>query len=494
MRARSAFLALCDTDFTLRAPFMILAIVFFVVRLPWINYGHGTDPDAWRVAITAHHLLATGDYYPSRLPGNPLHELLMTLFIPGGWLATNLATAIGSLAGVYVFARIVRHLELPNPGLLVVGFAFAPLLIINSISTMDYMWTLLAILGCYYCLLRGWTIPAGLLLGCAVGFRLQSVIVFLPMVYLLWREGRRREIVPFALASGGAAMLAFAPVLVVYGTKFLNYYDASIGIEEVIRLLGKEALGVFGAAGVIIGALLSWRRFGRLLPDLRADAQVGVWVGAVVLYFATFSRLPHEIAYLIPVFPFGLLIIGRYYTRTAAGIAIGLIVLAGAIDITTPGDRLNSEAIRGATLGEGLVLSNASTMNEQKELVDQFLNENNLPDHSVVLTGFIFPQLAVRDRDRADLGIIEHDYDAISMLSDRGEAVERDRDIRYVWLLKYDTLESLRSEGYKVFVARDAGGSTGALYDYRPALLGGAFLTSGRAGTGVGAGAAGTDR
>src|SRR3972149_13933 len=82
-------------------PFAILAVVFFALRAPFVGYGHGTDPDAWRVALTAPHLLDTGQYLPSRLPGNPLHELALTLFIPGGWGATNLATAAVALAGGY---------------------------------------------------------------------------------------------------------------------------------------------------------------------------------------------------------------------------------------------------------------------------------------------------------------------------------------------------------------------------------------------------------
>ncbi|HEX5368353.1 MAG TPA: hypothetical protein VFY10_02960, partial [Dehalococcoidia bacterium] len=72
-RTRTAFERLTDTDFTLLRPFAWLTLAFFAVRLPFVDFGHGTDPDAWRVALTAHHLLDTGQYYPSRLPGNPLH-------------------------------------------------------------------------------------------------------------------------------------------------------------------------------------------------------------------------------------------------------------------------------------------------------------------------------------------------------------------------------------------------------------------------------------
>src|SRR5690606_29302162 len=54
------------TDFTRTRPFVWLAVAFFAVRLPFVGYGHGTDPDAWRVAMTARYLLETGDYFPSR--------------------------------------------------------------------------------------------------------------------------------------------------------------------------------------------------------------------------------------------------------------------------------------------------------------------------------------------------------------------------------------------------------------------------------------------
>ncbi len=403
-RLHATFDRVCETDFTLLKPFVLLTVVFFAVRLPFVNYGHGTDPDAWRVALTAHHLLETGDYYPSRLPGNPLHELVMTLFIPGGWIATNLATACASLLGVYVFALIVRHVGLPNRGLLIIGFAFAPLLIINSIATMDYMWTLTALLVSYYFALKRRPVLSGIAMGCAVGFRLQSVLLWPAIVYLLWRDKRVREIPAMSLAAGGAAMLTYSPVLVVYGLKFFNFYDASVAWQDVLRLLGKEALGVTGALGLLLGLALSYRRLRDLPHDLRYNVQVGVWVLVIVAYFVSFSRLPHEIAYLIPVFPFGILLMGRYFTRTALAIAVVAILFSGLFDLTTPGDQLTLASLKTARPGWGLLISNAQTMQGQHEFIDHIM-ANNLPDHSVVLAGFIYPQLGgTRTRQAAFSG------------------------------------------------------------------------------------------
>src|SRR4051812_38326880 len=75
---RGRFIETFDTDMTQRRPFFVLAIVFYLARLPYINQGYGTDPDAWRVVMTAQHLWDKGQYFPSRLPGNPLHEYIVT--------------------------------------------------------------------------------------------------------------------------------------------------------------------------------------------------------------------------------------------------------------------------------------------------------------------------------------------------------------------------------------------------------------------------------
>ena len=482
-----------ETDFTRVRPFIVLGLLFLVLRAPFLNYGHGTDPDAWRVALTAHHLLDTGEYFPSRLPGNPLHELVMTPLIAGGWVSTNLATALVALLGVFLFAKIAKHHQLPHQGLLTFGFAFTPLLFINSISTMDYMWTLTAILASYHSVLRRQPVWAGLFLGIAIGFRLQSFLFFPPLALLLWRQDLGRSILPFGLAAAGAALLAFAPVLAVYGLDFYNFFDTSVAAEDVLRLLGKEALGVFGGLGVLAAALVSRRQLAQLPRDLGKDPLAAVWVLIIVLYFASFSRLPHEIAYLIPIFPFAYFLMARYFTRLALTGAIGAILLAGVVDLTTPSDSLSLSSLSTAKIGRGLVLSNAQTMTSQREFVEEVVSAD-LPNHSIVMTGFIFPQLAVRERGRLATRILERDYAAISMLSDRGEAAADQRDVRYVWLLTYDTFDALRSQGYAFFLVPDAAGGTAALYDYRPSLFGATFLRLDQQRPSSGKGAASTDR
>jgi hypothetical protein len=337
------------------------------------------------------------------------------------------------------------------------------------------MWGVTCLLGSYYCLLTRRPVLAGILLGLAIGFRMQGLSFLPPMAIFLWRDDRWREIPSFVMAAAGTSMPAYAPVFVVYGTTFVNFYDAPIPYRDVISLIGKEALGIFGGMGVLAGAVLSWRRFANIGRNIKSSAVVLSWFAVIAFYVFSFLRLPHEIAYLIPIFPFGMMIMARYYTRTALTIAMLAIMLAGIIDITTPGVGVQLSDLKNARLGKGLVLSNKVTQDGQREFARQVMSDQ-VPDHAVVMIGYIFPEAAVRNHDRLQLRVLERDYDAISMLSDRGEAYDPVRDIRYVWLLPYEAFVALRSQGYSFYVVPDAEGGVYALYKYRPSLYGASFL------------------
>jgi hypothetical protein len=482
-----------DLDFTRPRAFLALGAVYVASRIPWLNLGYGTDPDAWRVALSAHHLLDAAEYLPSRLPGYPLHEFVTAVFVKGGWVWTNLSTVLVSLLGVYLFARIASELRLPARGALTIAFAFAPLLWINSVTTMDYMWALTAILGSYLLTMKGRPGLAGACLGLAAGFRVTSGAVAIPLGLLLWRQQRLRELPRFVAALVAVSLLAYSPVIAVYGLRFLNFYDASVTWQSFLNRLGKDALGVLGALAVLAGLAFSWRNLRRLPQDLRVDPHVLVWVTVVVLYFVSFARLPHEIAYLTPVFPFGLFLMARYFRPFALRAALAVILLAGFVDITSPGDTVNMDTFTEARLGGGMLLSDLDTLRSQMDFADE-VREAEVPPSSVVMTGFIFPELAVLHRDDLRFDILDRDYGAISMLSDRGEAVDEARDIRYVWLLKYEDFLALRKEGYHFFYVVDARRSTASLFDYRPPYFGAEKLDLARESPSAGKGAAKTER
>ena len=198
-----------------------------------------------------------------------------------------------------------------------------------------------------------------------------------------------------------------------------------------------------------------------------------------MLIFGSFTRLPHEVAYLIPLFPFGFFLMARYFRRPVLIAVALLIVLAGFVDITSPGDEeVSKQTFTSAQIGAGMMLSDLDTLKAERSYAND-LAAVDIPPHSVVFTGTIYPEFAMLNRDRLDVGILERDYGAISMLTDRGEAVDKKNDIIYVWLLKYDTFAKLSAQGYKFFYVHDAEGGNAFVFDFRPAYYGATEVLAG---------------
>jgi hypothetical protein len=458
-----------NLDLTRPWAFAILALAFVASRVPWIDNGFGTKPDAWRIALSGYWLWDKHEFYPSRLPGYPIPEFSYALVIKGGWLATNSLTIAISLLGLWFFANIVREVRLPSPALIVVGFAFQPLLWINSMNTMDYAWALTFILGTYYFLLRGNIFVAGLVMGLAVASRIPSSAFLVPYCIYIWRSGRRSEIRSFIVSVVAVAIVAFSPIMWTYGTSFLNFYDASIGYRDVVRLVAKDAFGLAGTMALGIGILVSLPRFVKLPRDAMRDKDVMVWTLAVVLIAFVFLRLPHEAAYLIPLFPFGFLLIGRYFRTGVLACVIAVMLVAGFVDFTTTNHQVGLSSVRHLRVGQGMLLSNRNTMRSQLAYTHR-IERMDVPANSTVIIGFSYPQFAVLNRDRLELGLLRKDKSSISQLTDMGKAVDTQRRITYVWL--YDYADFTKLPAGPIYYTLDAGRSTLALYKFRPGLLG----------------------
>ena len=503
-RIGRAIATVADLDFTKPLPFLILAIFYVGSRAYWLDLGYGTDPDAWRVALVADYLWEEGEYLPSRLPGYPLHEFVTALFVKGGWIATNLSTVAISLAGVYVFAWLARRLKTANAGLLTLGFAFAPLLWINSVMTMDYMWALTFLLGAYVALTYRHSSIAGVCLGIAAGFRLTSLFMLPVFWLLLLRTNERSQVRPLTLAAIATTLVAFLPVIMTYGADFLNFYDQEVHIEEFIKRLGKDGLGIIGVSALALAVLLSLPRLRRLPADLIHDPHVLVWVAAIVVLMASYTRLPHEIAYLLPLFPFGFFLMARYFSRGVLVFALAAIVFAGFIDVTTPDDTagINRSTFTSARVGRGMLLSDIDTLRNQRDFAEevrQMTSERpDIKKPAVVVVGFIYPELAMLFQDELEIGVLENDESAISQLSDKGHACDPRCDvlptIEYVWLLEFDRFQRYLNEERTIYYTADAAKSTFAVFGYRPGYFGALELPLSRENPSLGAGTAPTDR
>lgn len=461
---RAALTRVVALDFTWPAAAVALAIVYLLSRLPWLPLGFGTDPDAWRVAISARYLWEHGQYFPSRLPGYPLYELITAALYPGGALVTNSSTLIVSFAGVLLFASVLKRLRVEPKGLLTLAFAFSPMVWINSTITLDYLWGLTFTLASYRVLLGrgGATWPksewrsgaaAGLLLALAIGCRPTSALAALPFLVLLWRERRLPGAVAFCLAMGGVALLLFLPIIWRYGPAFVNVYDVRPTWAAVQRTLGVEAFGLATAFGFLLVALSEWRRLLCLPHQLRRDPHLAVAVLMVLLLFATFMRLPLEEAYLAPAVPFALIAVARLLRRRAV-VAICLLLMMGSLlDFHTrsqQGFRSPISALAGIRPTPGRVLIDYELRRQRLDIVAD-LRAIQLPERSVVTAGFYYPIMAERYKDDLTLEMAHGwERNQIGPLTDHTTARDA-RDVIYVWLMKPGDARRYRAAGYRTF-------------------------------------------
>lgn len=453
LSSRSLFAALAALDFTRPLPAVALGVVYLLTRLPFIGVGYGADPDAARVAVTAHYFWETGVFYPSRLPGYPLYEIITTALYPLGHRATNAATLVVSFAGVLLFAAILKRLRVEPKGLLTLTFAFAPMVWINSSITLDYLWGLTFVLGAYLAALHRRWLLGGVLLGVAIGCRPTSALFALPFFVLLVRERQARPLLLFFAATGVTALLAFVPIMLNYGLSFLTFFDVRPTWGKFARTLGVEAFGLASMLGLIVVALLSWRRFLRLPALLRADVHLAFAVMAILLVAMSFLRLPLEEAYLTPVVPFVLLGAARLLSRRALLAVCALLVLGGLLDFHTRSEQGWQEpaaALAGIRPQPGRVLVDYE-LRRHRLKVARGMRTLDLPPNSVVTAGFYYPIFLAEYQDELDLTLQKgFRRRLIGPLTDLSEARD-ERGVVYIWLMGPGDARRYRAAGYRTY-------------------------------------------
>lgn len=451
-----------------RLPSLLFVAAFFVVRLPFLLSGSGADTDAYRVVLAGRYLWSEGAYLPSRLPGYPLHEAPTALLLWGGPFLTNLATSVIAFVGVLIFDRIVVTLRVPGRGWLLVAMGFTPWLIVTSTETLDYHWALTPMLGAYLATIRRRYTLAGLLLGVAAGCRITAAVFLLPLAVLMlveagrerrWREAARR----IALLGGVAAavtILAYLPVLRVYGTAFWNYAPSSVSPDVIIQMVGQRALGAVGALTTLVVLAVSWRRLLTVFRLLRADPHVLLWLLTVVTYALLYLRLPVDVGYLVPVFPFAFLLVAKVLARWALITIVIATLVSGLIDLDIQGVHNLDPAIAARELRPSwrvATLPHDLRARHRWQRFSRRIVAADVPPHSVVLTLGAFPDVAVLHWGQLRYAIVERDLTAVSMLSDNGSLRDSERDIVYLAVSEPRILDRFRAQGYRIYVAEPDG-------------------------------------
>ena len=315
-----------------------LAALVFASHLPFLLPGFGTDTDAWKFASALREMAETGRYTASRVPGYPLMEIVSLPFQAIGPWAPNALSALASGACAWLAARLFARHGVRDAWLAGAAFAFVPAAFIAGSSSMDYLWAIAFVLAAWLEAMEGRAARAGVWLGLAVGTRLTSLLVAVPIAILLGgtTSGSRSRRVTVAL--GLAALIAaawYAPVFARYSWGMFSYSEITGGQSSALRLLpglSKHGVGeipmslIAGQATVLLWGALGCAAIGLallsgvLLPRGVARAATierrEAWaIGTfLVLELLLYARLPHDEGYLLPAVPFALLVLASFVT------------------------------------------------------------------------------------------------------------------------------------------------------------------------------------
>src|SRR4029077_611813 len=165
--------------------YLALAAIVALSRIPFVDGGYGVNVDAWRVARVARQIAVTGVYEVSRFPGYPFQEIVCSWFWRGGALALNGMSAFFSVAAAVAFTACAKKLKCRDAFLAGLAFAMTPIVFINSVTSKDYVWAIAFLLGSLLSVLSRQSLLAGTLLGLAVGCRITSGAMLLPLGLIL---------------------------------------------------------------------------------------------------------------------------------------------------------------------------------------------------------------------------------------------------------------------------------------------------------------------
>lgn len=319
-----------DYDLTKFPAIVYLALLFFISRAPFIGLGFSaftsptTDQDVLAVVNSAYLLRYEHVYAVSRFPGSPFYEIINSLIIGGGWLATNTATVVVSFFSVILFGKILNVLEIKNKALLLITFTFMPVIWINSTITMDYMWGLMFILLAFYFMFNGKYYFSGIALSFAIGSRITSLVIVITLLY--WMLYKKSEIKTFLGTTIIASIVIFSPVIYTYGFEFLKYYPRDITFNEVFYGFTTQLLSIPAIVVLFMAFVIA-----RNLP--KDDFLFNLSLSVVFIYGLLFLYHPSKPAYLIPAVPWGLIVLSKSFSRVIVVLICILIVLNGIVSV-----------------------------------------------------------------------------------------------------------------------------------------------------------------
>jgi hypothetical protein len=281
-------------------------------------------------------------------------------------VASNAGTLLITVALALVWRRIAVR-EGRHPRWLFFSLALAPLVLPNASVTMDYLWSLVCVVAAVDAALRKRALVAGVLAGCAAGFRPSNLSMALPLMAILWTQGRsKRSLFVFAVMTAVTFLTAFLPVLITSGGPIDWLIATRIQMSDVHPALGDRIIDfsyrlvyALGPGAFMTGGFILIRRKAVVVDRLRQRDPILV-AASVAIPVALIQF------FLLPLIPFLLLAIDRVASGKEMVMLTFMIV---SLNILNPDIvvHMGKKSIPGLNIHDGRILE---SWKERKERMD----------------------------------------------------------------------------------------------------------------------------
>ncbi len=461
--------------------FIVVAIVG-ITTIPRLGIGYGSDGDATRSVEAAMDFLSNGVYKPSRMPGNPLFEYLLAVIVPwGGCIGSNLFIFSLYLICIGCFSFLVK--ERDNRLLLTFIFALTPILLVNAVTTMDYIPGLALLLGCYIYIIKDRYILAGIFLGLSIGFRITNVLFILPVSIFSWLKERDvNKIISFCLLSIFLGLAFYIPIFLRSGLRTFMVPHSEYPIQTVIySVIQRKAsflpvflykpvslllmvayqgyvmlFGPFAAVGIGLVCLVNIKN---MVQFIKKKSTIGsdlsffiLEITTLIVFTIIFILHPDESAYMLPAIPFFYLLISRWVSNPQM-LFIGILIISfNFININFSGKR-NKEGQKTIEIKPdwGVVVTDYTYRKTLERLRNQIFQFDQ-SDKAVILTN-LGSELTYGNKTlaKANYREISSELKEEGIMEKTNVHKIKGSKIYLVYALSGYNVNVLQNQGYKIY-------------------------------------------
>lgn len=356
-----------------------------------------------------------------------VQEIVSSWFWRSGPVALNALSALFSVLASIAIWRIAQRLFCRDSLLLAAAFAFTPVVFINSVTSKDHVWAIAFVLLALWAALAERPIVSGLLLGLAVGCRITSGAMLIPLALVVGYEKSRafrwREAGWFTGMALLASAICFFPVWSRYGLAFFTFYEnhtppdlATIATRTTVEPWG--TLGVISlTSGAIAACLLRGKEMDvSVCRPANAMILPALWL-TIFIYVIAYMILPDQAGYLLPVVPAFLFITARFFPRRILQLACVGLLFSAWIDFWPAGIR------------PGAIIADHRERETSLRDVTRFVRftEEVLPGRNVVVVGGWQPMIDVLETKEK----LHNDYRGILLLQEMEETQKAGSRVAY---------------------------------------------------------------